>query len=82
MGGEYPPLDRGQIEYVLKKLNFTKKRTTASHDQWEGTTNKKRRVVTVDRLSGKKKEKYGKDLTKKMIQQSGFSKKKFYSHLR
>jgi predicted RNA binding protein YcfA (HicA-like mRNA interferase family) len=81
MGGRYPPLDRGQIESILKKLGFTKKRTTASHDQWEGTTKNKRRVVTVDRLGGKKKEKYGKKLTSKMIQQSGLKKAKFYSHL-
>lgn len=82
MGGEFPPLDRGQIESILKKLNFTKKRSTASHDQWEGTTNKERRLVTVDRLGGKKKEKYGKDLTKSIIQQSGLTKKKFYANLR
>jgi len=81
MGGEYPPLDRGQIESILKKLGFTKKRTTASHDQWEGTIKEKRRIVTVDRLGGKKKEKYGKKLTGKMIQQSGLKKKKFYSYL-
>jgi|APSaa5957512622_1039677.scaffolds.fasta_scaffold40329_3 predicted RNA binding protein YcfA (HicA-like mRNA interferase family) len=82
MGGEYPPLDRGQIESILKKLGFTKKRTESSHAQWEGHSKGQRRMVTVDEFGGRKRIKYSKDLTKKMIQQSGLSKKKFYSYLR
>jgi len=83
MGGEYPPLDRGQVESVLKALEFDeKKRKGTSHAQWEGYTGGKRRVVTVDHLGGRKKEKYGSKLLSKMITQSGLSKKAFYSYLK
>lgn len=81
MGGQYPPLDRSQVEAILKDLGFTEKRHKgSSHAQWEGYTKTKRRIVTVDHLKSKK-EKYGDYLLKKMIQQSGLSKKEFYSHL-
>ncbi len=83
MGGEYPPLDRGQVEFVLKTLAFIKKKGKGtSHDQWEGYVNDQRRIVTVDRLGGSKKEKYGRKLLLTMIAQSGLSKKEFYSHLK
>jgi len=83
MGGEYPPLDRGQVESILKAINFTEKnRNGTSHAQWEGYIGEKRRVVTVDHLGGRKKEKYGPLLLSKMIAQSGLSKKKFYSYLK
>lgn len=82
MGGKYPPLDRSQVESVLHNLKFTKKRhKSGSHAQWEGFVKGQRRIVTVDHLSGKKKEKYGSKLLSKMIKQSGLSKKEFYSHL-
>lgn len=81
MGRKFPPLDRGQVEKVLKKLSFSpKKRRGTSHVQWEGYTKGKRRIVTVDHLSSKK-EKYGDKLLKTMIDQSGLSKKEFYSLL-
>lgn len=81
MGGQYPPLDRGQIENILKKLGFIEKRQKAtSHAQWEGETKGRRRVVTVDHLKSKK-EKYGPRLMQKMIQQSGLTKREFYSYL-
>jgi len=83
MGGKYPPLDRGQVESVLKTINFIeKKRKATSHAQWGGYTDGKRRIVTVDHLGGRKKEKYGPRLLSKMIAQSGLSKKKFYSYLK
>lgn len=83
MGGEYPPLDRGQVESILKSIKFIeKKQKRTSHAQWEGYVGGKRRVVTVDHLSGRKKEKYGSLLLSKMIAQSGLSKKKFYSYLK
>lgn len=80
MGGQYPQLDRSQVEKILKKLNFEVKRHTGSHAQWEGLTKKQRRIVTVDHLKSKK-EQYGRKLLKKMIDQSGLTKKKFYSYL-
>lgn len=81
MGHSNPPLDREQVEYILKKAGFHQKRQEASHAQWEGYTDGKRRIVTVDHLGGKKKEKYGHKLLGKMIEQSGLSKKAFYSYL-
>ncbi|RZB37926.1 MAG: hypothetical protein SRB2_00633 [Desulfobacteraceae bacterium Eth-SRB2] len=37
MGSQYPPLDRGQVETILKNLNFKEKRhKKSSHAQWEG----------------------------------------------
>jgi len=77
---KYPPLDRTQVESILKKLNFSIKNTKGSHSQWEGYTKGKRRIVTVDHFSSKK-EKYGYKLLGKMMQQSGLSKKEFYSYL-
>jgi len=81
MGNKYFPLDRGQVETILINLNFSKKRQKGtSHAQWEGYTKGKRRIVTVDHLKSKK-EKYGPKLLGKMIQQSGLTKKEFYSYL-
>ncbi len=81
MGGQYPLLDRKQVETILKNIGFTQKRHGgSSHAQWEGYTKGQRRIVTVDHLKSKK-EKYGHGLLKKMIQQSGLSKKEFYSYL-
>ncbi len=77
---KYPPLDRSQVESILKKLDFHNKRQKASHAHWEGYTEGLRRIVTVDHLKSKK-EKYGHKLLGKMIEQSGLSKKEFYSYL-
>ncbi|MBW2089274.1 MAG: type II toxin-antitoxin system HicA family toxin [Deltaproteobacteria bacterium] len=81
MSGKYPPLDRKQVENILKALGFIEKsHKSTSHAQWEGYIKGQRRVVTVDHLS-RKKEKYGKRLLGKMIQQSGLTKKEFYKYL-
>jgi predicted RNA binding protein YcfA (HicA-like mRNA interferase family) len=81
MGGQYPPLDQDQVEKVLKALGFyLKRQKSSSHAQWEGIINENRRIVTVDSLRSRK-EKYGESLLKKMINQSGLSKKEFYSYL-
>jgi len=81
MGKSYPPLDREQVETVLKNLEFNpKKRKGTSHTQWEGYAEGQRRIVTVDHLKSRK-EKYGPRLIGKMIKQSGLSKEKFYSYL-
>lgn len=82
MGIFYPPLDREQVEYILRNAGFSPKRQDAtSHAQWEGYVGGKRRLVTVDHLGGKKKEKFGHRLLGKMIAQSGLTKKEFYSYL-
>ena len=55
MGKKFPPLDREQVESILKNAGFQIKRKKASHTQWEGYTKKQRRIVTVDHLEVKKK---------------------------
>ena len=80
MGGEFAPLDRNQVEEVLKSLGFQVKRQRSSHAQWEGYVKGQRRLVTVDFLKSAK-EKYGRTLLNKMIQQSGLTKKEFYDYL-
>jgi predicted RNA binding protein YcfA (HicA-like mRNA interferase family) len=81
MGGHFPALDQGQVESILKALEFQIKRQGGtSHTQWEGYTKGQRRIVTVDHLKSRK-EKYGPYLLKKMIEQTGLSKKEFYRHL-
>ncbi len=80
MGKTYPLLDREQVEDVLKELEFKPKKQKASHTQWEGYTNGQRRIVTVAHLKSKT-EKYGHTLLKSMIDQSGLTKKEFYSYL-
>ena len=81
MGKRYFPLDRVQVELILKKAGFQVKRQPGtSHAQWEGYIYGQRRIVTVDHLKSKK-EKYGHTLLRKMIEQSGLSKNRFYSYL-
>ena len=81
MGKPFPALDRRQVERILKRIGFQLKRQKGtSHAHWEGYTKGKRRIVTVDHLKSKT-EKYGPRLINKMVQQSGLSKKKFYSYL-
>lgn len=83
MGIFYPMLDRGQVEDILKSSGFVLKRQFGtSHAQWEGYIDGKRRIVTVDALSGKMKAKFGRDLLRSMIKQSGMTKQEFYSHLK
>ena len=82
MGKKYFPLDRHQVETILKNLGFEPKRhKKTSHAQWEGYIDGKRRIVTIDHLKSKK-EKYGSTLLRKVIEQSGVSKKVFYSYLK
>lgn len=82
MGKKHPPLDRDQVETILKNLEFYPKRQKGtSHAQWEGYTKGQRRIVTVDHLKSRK-EKYSHALLRKMIEQSGLNKKEFYSHLK
>jgi predicted RNA binding protein YcfA (HicA-like mRNA interferase family) len=81
MGKKYFPLDRGQVETILTNAGFQIKRHSGtSHVQWEGYIKGQRRIVTVTQLKSKK-EKYGHTLIRKMIEQSGLTKKEFYSSL-
>ena len=81
MSGKYPPLTPAQVEDILKRAGFTLKRTSSSHNQWEGNVKGKRRLVTVDQLS-RRSETFGKKLLGEMIWQSGMTKDKFYSYHR
>jgi predicted RNA binding protein YcfA (HicA-like mRNA interferase family) len=79
MSGKYPALTPAQVEDILKQAGFTLKRTSSSHNQWEGYVDGKRRLVTVDQLS-RSSETFGKRLMKSMIRQSGMTNDKFYSY--
>lgn len=59
---------------------MVKRQAGTSHAQWEGYIDGRRRIVTVDHLKSAK-EKYGRALLKKMIEQFGLSKKEFYRYL-
>lgn len=81
MGRKYFPLDRRQVENILTNAGFQIKRhSSTSHAQWEGYIKNQRRIVTVDHLKSRT-EKYGHTLLSKMVEQSGLSKKEFYSYL-
>jgi predicted RNA binding protein YcfA (HicA-like mRNA interferase family) len=79
MSGKYPPLTPAEVEDILKGAGFTLKRTSSSHNQWEGYVKGKRKLVTVDKLS-RRSETFGKKLLGKMIWQSGMTKSEFYSY--
>jgi predicted RNA binding protein YcfA (HicA-like mRNA interferase family) len=81
MSGKYPALTPAQVEDILKQAGFTLKRTSGSHNQWEGHVNGKRRLVSVDQLS-RRSETFGRKLLGFMIWQSGMTKDKFYSYHR
>jgi len=80
MGGQYPPLDRNDVEKILNRLDFKIVRQEGSHAQWEGYAKNQRRVVTVSHLKSRT-EKYSKGRLNKIIKQSGLTKKEFYSYL-
>lgn len=79
MSGKYPPLTPTEVEKILERAGFILKRTSGSHNQWEGIVKGKRRLVTVDKLS-RSSETFGKRLMKSMIRQSGMTKDEFYSY--
>ncbi len=49
---KYLPLTPNELKRVLKAFGFIYKRTRGDHEQWEGMTNEKRRVITVQLISG------------------------------
>ncbi|MBI2095780.1 MAG: type II toxin-antitoxin system HicA family toxin [Candidatus Omnitrophica bacterium] len=58
---------------ILKTHGFTLKRQVGSHQQWEGTTGNRRRLVTVDTGFSQ----YSGWLLSSMIRQSGLPKSAF-----
>ena len=44
---KYLLLTPDELRRVLKAFGFMRKRTRGDHEQWEGMTNEKRRVITV-----------------------------------
>ena len=46
---KYLLLTPDELRRVLKAFGFMRKRTRGDHEQWEGMTNEKRRVITVQR---------------------------------
>ena len=74
MSAKHPPLKLKEVRSILKEAEFTLIRTRSSHEQWEGTTKGKRRVVSVDTnirdFSG--------FILSNIIRQSGLSKDEFY----
>lgn len=82
MSGQYPPLTPAEVETILKKAGFRYKNHTDTHYYWEKTVNGRRFVVCVDHISGKKGKTFSHKLIAFMIDQSGMSKKEFYSYHR
>ena len=80
MGGQYPPLNRKQIESALKKMGFKCVRTAASHFQWEGYTKGTRRIVTIQKLPSQS-DLYSRERLADMIRQTGLKKKEFYQYV-
>lgn len=80
MGRQWPTLKAADVRAILRRAGFAHKRTTGSHEQWQGEIAGQRRLVTLD-ASGEPFTPRS-DLTKSMIRQSGLSKEEFYGHLK
>jgi predicted RNA binding protein YcfA (HicA-like mRNA interferase family) len=63
-----------KLRRVLKAFGFMRKRTRGDHEQWEGMTNEKRRVITVQLISGE----YSIDRMKTIIQNMDITADEFY----
>jgi predicted RNA binding protein YcfA (HicA-like mRNA interferase family) len=72
-----PTQSASDVRGLLRRAGFTHKRTTGSHEQWEGYVDGLRRVVTLDVND----EPFtAKSLSlKSMIRQSGLGKKRWYA---
>jgi predicted RNA binding protein YcfA (HicA-like mRNA interferase family) len=73
---KYPPLTPGEVIAIVQALGFVFDRKCGSHAQYElsGTTERQRRVVTVDT----KVHNFDEYLIKSMIRQSGRTREEFY----
>ncbi|MCY3729170.1 MAG: type II toxin-antitoxin system HicA family toxin [Nitrospira sp.] len=71
---KYLLLTPDELQRVLKAFGFVRKRTRGDHEQWEGMTNEKRRVITVQLISGE----YSIDRMKTIIQNMDITADEFY----
>ncbi len=71
---KYLPLTPDELRRILKAYGFIRKRTRGDHEQWEGMTNEKRRVITVQLISGE----YSIDRMKTIIQNMDITADEFY----
>ncbi|HGD3355421.1 TPA: type II toxin-antitoxin system HicA family toxin [Morganella morganii] len=69
------PLTYREITTGLKKLGFTLKRTTSSHEQWEKKDGSTKWLVTVDEHHSP----FSRDLIKSMARQAGVNSKLFHA---
>ena len=72
---KYLPLTPEELRRVLKAFGFVRKRTRGDHEQWEGMTNEKRRVITVQLIDGE----YSVDRMKTIIRNMDITADEFYS---
>lgn len=72
---KYLPLTPDELRRVLKAFGFTYKRTRGDHEQWEGMTHEKRRVITVQLIDGE----YAVDRMKTIIRNMDVTVDEFYS---
>lgn len=56
MGFRYRELTPAKVRKILKRAGFKKVRQEGSHEQWEGVTDGKRRIVTVDTLGSPERD--------------------------
>lgn len=71
---KYLLLTPDELRRVLKAFGFVRKRTRGDHEQWEGMTNEKRRVITVQLISGE----YSIDRMKTIIRNMDITAGEFY----
>ena len=71
---KYLPLTPAELRRVLKAFGFVRKRTRGDHEQWEGITNEKRRVITVQLIDGE----YAVDRMKTIIRNMDVTVYEFY----
>ena len=71
---KYLPLTPEELRRVLKAFGFVRKRTRGDHEQWEGMTNEKRRVITVQLIDGE----YAVDRMKTIIRNMDIPADEFY----
>ena len=71
---KYLLLSPNELRRVLNAFGFTYKHTRGDHEQWEGMTREKRRVITVQLISGK----YSIDRMKTIIRNMDITADEFY----
>ena len=71
---KYLPLTPDELRRVLRAFGFVRKRTRGDHEQWGGTINEKRRVITVQLISGE----YSIDRMKTIIRNMDITSDEFY----